>query len=64
MGDIGLPELLIILAIMLIVFGPGRIAGLGKALGESIRAFRTGLHPEHEDAVQPSASNQTGEVTH
>jgi len=40
MGDIGVPELLIILVIIIILFGPARLAGAGKALGESIRAFR------------------------
>jgi sec-independent protein translocase protein TatA len=40
MGDIGVPELLIILVLLIILFGPARLAGAGKALGESIRAFR------------------------
>jgi sec-independent protein translocase protein TatA len=40
MGDIGIPELLIILAIVIVVFGPARIAGLGRSLGQAIRAFR------------------------
>ena len=40
MDDLGVPVLLIILAIVLIVFGPSRLAGLWKALGEGIRSFR------------------------
>ncbi len=40
MGDIGVPELLIILAILLICFGPSRLTGLGKSLGDGIRSFR------------------------
>jgi sec-independent protein translocase protein TatA len=40
MGDIGIPELLIILAILIVVFGPARIASIGKSLGEGLRAFR------------------------
>lgn len=40
MGDIGIPELLIILAIVIVVFGPARIAGVGKSLGQAIHAFR------------------------
>jgi sec-independent protein translocase protein TatA len=40
MMDIGVPELLIILAIAIIVFGPARIGGIGKSLGEAIRGFR------------------------
>ena len=37
MGDIGLPELLIILAIIIVLFGANRVKGLGHALGSSIR---------------------------
>lgn len=40
MGDIGVPELLIILAIVIVVFGPARLAGVGRSLGQAIRAFR------------------------
>jgi sec-independent protein translocase protein TatA len=40
MGEIGIPELLIILAIAIVVFGPARIAGIGKSLGDAIRSFR------------------------
>jgi sec-independent protein translocase protein TatA len=40
MGDIGIPELMIILVIIIIVFGPARIQGLGASLGASIRGFR------------------------
>lgn len=43
MGEIGIPELLIILAIIVILFGPSRIAGLGKSLGQGIREFRSGI---------------------
>ncbi|MGD0920000.1 MAG: TatA/E family twin arginine-targeting protein translocase, partial [Thermodesulfobacteriota bacterium] len=40
MFDIGLPELLVILVIALIVFGPQKLPELGKALGKAIREFR------------------------
>lgn len=53
MGDIGIPELLIILAILIIIFGPSRIAGVGKSLGESIRSFRN----EVRDETQPAGEN-------
>jgi len=42
-GKIGLPELLIVFAIGLLVFGPSKLAGLGKSLGEGIRGFKTAL---------------------
>ncbi|GAB4426913.1 MAG: hypothetical protein Fur0044_24880 [Anaerolineae bacterium] len=39
MPEIGLPEWLIILVIVLIIFGPGRLAGAGTALGQAVREF-------------------------
>jgi len=40
MPDIGVPELLIVALVVLLLFGPGRAADLGGALGRSIREFR------------------------
>jgi len=40
MGSFGVPELLIILAIVIVLFGASRLAGIGSALGGSIREFR------------------------
>lgn len=48
--SIGPAELLIILAIVVVLFGAGRIAGLGGALGSSIRSFRRELkEPDKEE---------------
>jgi len=54
MPEIGIPELLIIFAIILVLFGAGRVADLGGALGRGIREFRRALHaePEGEDGPQ------------
>ncbi len=43
LGSLGLPELLIIFAIILIVFGASKLPQLGKGLGEGISNFRDGL---------------------
>lgn len=40
MAFLGWPELILILAIVLIVFGANRLRGLGKAVGESVREFK------------------------
>jgi len=40
MGRIGLPELLIILAIIVVVFGANRLPELGRGIGRAIRNFR------------------------
>lgn len=48
-GSLGLPELLIILVIVLVVFGAGRLPQLGRGLGEGIQNFRSGLKGAGED---------------
>lgn len=46
--DIGAPELLIILVIVLLIFGPGRILRLSRELGDGLRQFRQGLEAYSE----------------
>lgn len=41
--DIGVPELIIVLVIVILIFGVGRVASVGKELGGAIRGFREGL---------------------
>lgn len=48
MGGLGVPELLIILVIVVVVFGASRIADIGGAMGKGIREFRRGVHDEDE----------------
>ena len=45
-GKIGLTELLFILAIVLLIFGPSKIGQLGKSLGEGIRNFKSSVKEE------------------
>jgi sec-independent protein translocase protein TatA len=46
--DIGTPELIIILVIVLLIFGPGRIVKVSRELGAGIRQFRKGLETPSE----------------
>ena len=48
--SIGLPELLIILVIILLLFGVGRVSQVGKELGSAISSFRKGLNEDKETA--------------
>ena len=40
MGTLGLPELLVILAIVFIIFGANRLPGLGRGIGNAIKNFK------------------------
>ena len=40
LGDIGFPELLVIFIIVLVLFGPGKLPDVGKAIGEALRGFK------------------------
>lgn len=46
LGKLGLPEILVIAAIALLIFGPGRLSELGKGLGEGIRNFKGAMKDE------------------
>jgi sec-independent protein translocase protein TatA len=51
-------EWLVILVIVVLVFGVGRLAGLGPALGTTIRGFRKSLKGEDEEE-KPAAQTRT-----
>ena len=50
-GDIGAPELIIVLIIILLLFGPGRIGKVAGELGKGIRNFREGLSGKDEETT-------------
>jgi sec-independent protein translocase protein TatA len=49
MAGLGVPELLIILVVVLVLFGVGRIARIGSELGKGISAFREGVKEGKEE---------------
>ena len=54
MPNIGLPELAIVFVIMLLIFGPKRLPGLGRQLGTGMREFKdsiTGKDRDDDDDV-------------
>lgn len=59
-GTPGVWELLIVLAIVLLIFGPSKLKGLGKGLGTTLREFRDGMSgKESETPPTPPADTAT-----
>ncbi len=57
-GSLGWPELLLILAVVLLVFGVGRISKVGSELGKGISAFREGVREGQESAEEGAQSTE------
>ena len=56
--QLGVWELLIILAIVVLIFGVGRLGKLGQGLGEGISAFRKGLKGDQEEGAEEAAEEE------
>ncbi len=50
-------ELIIVLAIIILLFGPSRLAGLGGAVGKAMREFKEATKPEEPKAASPDKSS-------
>ena len=46
--SLGIPELVVLVIIVLLFFGPSRLPGLGKAVGSAIRGFKKGVSSDDE----------------
>jgi sec-independent protein translocase protein TatA len=64
LGNIGPLEIVVVLIIALIVFGPKRLPELGRSLGKGIREFRgslSGDSGDEEDEPAPQGEIEAGE---
>ena len=62
MFGLGMGEMLVILVIVLIIFGAGRLPELGEGLGKGIRNFRKATtEPDSIDVTPPNPSSSTAE---
>ncbi|HZJ09325.1 MAG TPA: twin-arginine translocase TatA/TatE family subunit [Trueperaceae bacterium] len=59
-GSIGIPELLIILVVVLLIFGPRRLPDMAKGLGQSVREFRRGLRDMRKEFDDESGEAKNG----
>ncbi len=53
MFDIGFPELMVILLIVLIIYGGGKLPQIGESLGKAIKGFKKGLSEGDEMDITP-----------
>ena len=59
-GSIGMPELIIILVIALIFFGPGKLPELGNTIGKAIRGFKKAME---EPEKKPDGAADTQKIS-
>jgi sec-independent protein translocase protein TatA len=57
MFGLGMPELLVILVIVLVIFGANRLPQLGEGLGKAIRGFKKGISDD-EKAKKDNQENK------
>ena len=57
-AGLGLPELLIILLVVLLIFGASRLPGVGSALGKGLRSFKTSVTGEDEKPAADRAPSE------
>ncbi|MGB3400599.1 MAG: twin-arginine translocase TatA/TatE family subunit [Candidatus Deferrimicrobiaceae bacterium] len=59
MFGLGVPELIIILVIVVLLFGAGKLPQIGSGLGEGIRNFRKSMKEKNEVDVTPTKPKNT-----
>ncbi|HUF43578.1 MAG TPA: twin-arginine translocase TatA/TatE family subunit [Verrucomicrobiae bacterium] len=64
LGSLGAPELLAILVVVLVVFGPGKLPKLGKSLAEAIQGFKNAIRePDHAPTSDLETAAKRGTTT-
>jgi sec-independent protein translocase protein TatA len=62
-GSLGTTELLLILAIVVLIFGVGKLPQLGRGLGQSIREFRASLSAGEEEQEEAQEEKKEESIT-
>ncbi|MDF2628090.1 MAG: twin-arginine translocation protein TatA/E family subunit [Symbiobacteriaceae bacterium] len=58
LGKIGITELVVVLVIAFLIFGPAKLPQLGKSVGEGIREFKKAFRTVREDESEASAKGK------
>ncbi|NLZ28018.1 MAG: twin-arginine translocase TatA/TatE family subunit [Firmicutes bacterium] len=61
-GKIGPLELVLILAVVLLIFGPGKLPSLAKAIGQSVTELKDGLRGKSKKQAAPEAPGEKQEI--
>jgi len=59
LGGIGAPELIIILVIVLILFGPKRLPALGKSIGKTVKSLKDGIEGKLDEDEEDESVDAT-----
>ena len=60
-GGLGMPELLVILVIVLIIFGANKLPQIGEGIGKGIRNFKKGIKDREEVDITPKKPEEISE---
>lgn len=60
MPNVGLPELMVVLVLALVIFGPGKLPDVGKAIGKSLREFKN-ASKEVKESTEKILDNGNGD---
>ncbi len=60
-GPLGIPELLLILLVIMLIFGAKRLPEIGSSLGKGIRTFKSAVTGEDDKAATPSETATRGD---
>ena len=63
MFGLGVPELVLILIIGLVIFGPGRLPDIGKALGKSIKEFKSANNEPQDTRAEINVTEESKQLS-
>ncbi|ADG82618.1 twin-arginine translocase TatA/TatE family subunit [Thermincola potens] len=61
--SVGIPELILVLVIVLIIFGPGKLPKIGKALGEALGGFKKAANAKFDEDEKTKKKEEDNEST-